>query len=975
MKNISLVALCLVICGVASVGQTLQQPYPFAITDRTKLDTGLVAAPREAAGSRGRVVLSADGHLGFADGSRLRIAGTNLQWSALWPDSAQAISMAARFQALGINCVNLSTFDITWWAGGSILADGPTTLGNGLSASQMKKLDWFLHQLRQHGVYYVFTFHSAWQPRSGDGVRQPDSLGWGSRMPLIFDPVVQQQHRGIMRLLLSHVNPHTGLAYKDDPALAYVVAAEDASLIAYWLYSGDIVRPNGTNTVNTGTQHLALVDSLWHGWLRTSKGYTTDAAIENAWKVVPPSTDNLLRNPGFEDPFSSAWQLSVNTNQGAQAILQLSDADKVEGTSSARVRIGTLDEGRIAYGIFLYQRLSQLRRLGRYTVSFYAKTTKQRGTRTAQAYVYNGTFPYDWYGLNETFTLSSDWKKYTFTFASRASDETTANFALFMGSDSGDVFVDDVQLREVPMPGLANGERLTTGTIRRSLVNDASVSPARMRDNSQFYHEQLTAFYARVHAFVRDTLRSTVLLCPSRRITSYWELTAAPQYDVYGASDWRNTPASMLTEPYGGTVYAAAQVRPKGKAFVMHHTSIAHPRPYATDLTMLFPAYAGVQDWDGVFFSSWSDNAVAGSDKIDSNSYWHIYDKPQILALLPIASALVRTGAVAPTAKELLIDNTREVIDQPSLHITNAFSLSMSADGRIPLFRRTAMNLPFAATESVLPHRDISALSDQVDVSALDAENEQVFWNAADATFRVVSPRVVMVGGGGVGRIATLPSMIIEQTTAGSPPVVGVASLTSEPITSSPRSLLVVSTRALNTGTVFDESNGNGTFTTWGKAPLLMEGVGMRMSITAPLFDTLRIQPLNASGVAQGAATIVEPRNGGRFTFSVQPNVAQTPWYRLEFSRATTSVNDDAVSASLRIAPQPSTDGQLHIGASEHVVAIDVLDINGAIVRERVTVMPDVLSVSIGDLASGVYIVRAHLRDATIATRTAVVIR
>ena len=974
MKNAYLVVLCMIAFGTVATAQVLQQPYPFAITDRTKLDTGLIATPREVAGARGRVVLTPDGHLGFADGSRLRIAGTNLQWSALWPDSAQAIAMAARFQALGISCVNLSTFDITWWAGGSILADGPTTLGNGLSASQMKKLDWFLHQLRQHGVYYVFTFHSAWQPRSGDGVRQPDSLGWGSRMPLIFDPAVQQQHRGIMRLLLSHVNPHTGLAYKDDPALAYIVAAEDASLMAYWLYSGDIVRPNDAYTANTGSQHYALVDSLWHGWLRT-KGYASDAALEAAWRVVPPSTENVLRNPGFEDPFSSAWQLSVNTNQGAQAILQLSDADKVEGTSSARVRIGTLDEGRISYGIQLYQRVTQLRRMGRYSVSFYAKTTKQRGSRTAQVYVYNGTFPYDWFGLNETFTLTSEWKKYTFTFASLASDETTANFSILMGADTGDVFLDDIQLREMSVPGLAQGERLASGNIRRSLVSDASVSPVRMRDNSQFYHEQLTDFYARVHSFVRDSLRSSVLLCPSRRMTSYWELTAAPQYDVFGASDWRNTPASMLNEAYGGTVYAAAQVRPKGKAFVMHHTSIAHPRPYATDLAMLFPAYAGVQDWDGVFFSSWSDYAVAGSDKIDSNSYWHIYDKPQILALLPIASALIRTGAVAPTVKELLIDNTREVIDQPSLHVTNAFSLSIGTDGRIPLFRRTAMNLPFATTESVLPQRDISALSDQVDVSALDAENEQVYWNAANATFRIESPRVVMVGGGGVGRIATLPSMIIEQTTAGSPPVVGVASLTSEPITTSPRSLLVVSTRALNTGTVFDESNGNGTFTTWGKTPLLMEGVGMRMSITAPLFDTLRVQPLNASGVAQGAATIVEPRSGGRFTFNVQPSIAQTPWYRLEFSRATTSVNDAIAGASLRIAPQPSTDGQLHVGTSENVVAVDVLDINGAVVRERTPVMSDVQTVAITDLPAGIYIVRAHLRDASIATRTAVVIR
>jgi hypothetical protein len=930
--------------------------------------------PLEEAGARGRVVLTSDGHLGFADGSRLRIAGTNLQWSALWPDSAQAIAMAARFRALGINCVNLSTFDVASWSGGSILADGPTTLGGGLSPTQMKKLDWFLYQLRRHGVYYVFTFHNAWQPRGGDGVRQPDSLGWGSRMPLIFDPVVQNIHRGIMRLLLSHVNQYSGVAYKDDPALAYVIAAEDISLIAYWLYSGDIVRPNGAFANYTGSQHVALIDSLWHGWLR-GKGYTTNAALDAAWRVVPANTENQLRNPGFEDPFSSAWQLSVNTAQGAQAILQLSDGDKVEGSTSARVRIGSLDEGRIPYGIFLYQRISSLKRLGRYTLSFSAKTTPERMSRALRMYVYNGTFPFDWYGLDETVSITSQWKSYTFTFSARSSDEATANLAFFMGADSGDVFIDNVQLREVAIPGIAAGESVSSGTIRRSLIGDASISPSRERDNSLFYHERLTALYASIHRMVRDTLNSSVLLCPSRRMASYWELTAAPQYDVYGASDWRNTPNSMLNEAYGGTVYAAAQVRPKGKAFVMHHVSIAHPRPYATDLAMLFPAYAGVQDWDGVYFSSWSDFAVTGSEKIDSNSYWHIYDKPQILALLPVASSMIRTGAVATTPKELLIDNTREVIDQPSLHVTGAFSLSMSADGRIPLFRRVALNLPFAASESVLPHRDISALADQVDVSALDAENEQVFWDAANATFRIVTPRVVMTGGGAAGRITTLPSMIIEQTSQGTPPVVGVASLTSLPITESERSLLVISTRALNTGTVFNEAEGNGTFTTWGQAPLLMEGVGVRMSITAPLFDTLRVQPLDASGMSAGQAAVYLPRTGGRFTVTVEPQVAQTPWYRLEFARTSTSVDEHPAAASLQITPQPSIDGQIQIGMSDRVVALDVLDVNGAVVRERIDVDFAMQTLTIGELPSGVYIVRAYLRDASIATRTAVIVR
>ena len=172
--------------------QPLVSPFAFSIDENVKLDNSLVAVPFEKAGVRGRVKLTTDGHLGFADGSRLRIVGTNLQWSGQWPDSTNAVSMAQRFRALGINCVRFNTFDVSGWAGGSIFADGPTTTGGGLSIDQMKKFDWFTHQLRENGVYYVFTFHSVWLPRVGDGVRQPDSLGWGARVPLLFDAAVQK---------------------------------------------------------------------------------------------------------------------------------------------------------------------------------------------------------------------------------------------------------------------------------------------------------------------------------------------------------------------------------------------------------------------------------------------------------------------------------------------------------------------------------------------------------------------------------------------------------------------------------------------------------------------------------------------------------------------------------------------------------------------------------------------------------------
>ncbi len=972
MKHILLLVAASVLGIVSLRAQALDRPFPFTFPDGAELDTGLVGVPFEKAGARGRVVLTQDGHLGFADGTRLRLAGTGMQWSGMWPDSARAIELARRFRSLGINCVRFSTFDVSWWSGGSILADGPTTLGNGLNPAQMKKFDWFLHQLRENGVYYVFTFHSVWQPRAEDGVRQPDSLGWGARMPLIFDARVQQIHRGIMRLLLEHVNPHTGLAYKDDPALAYVIAAEDASLMAFWLYSGDVVRPNSTFNQNTGTQHIALIDSLWHAWLR-GKGYTTDAALNSAWSAPARSTENLVRNGGFEDPFSATWQVSFNSEGGGQALLQFSDAEKKEGATSGRVRIGSLDASKLSYSLFLYQRLASLRRLGRYEVSFWAKTTPQRGSRTMQVYVYNGTFPFDWYGFDQTLTTTSEWQRFTYTFTARSSDSLTANLAFFLGADSGDVFLDDVQVREVSTPGLIAGESIQSNRVPRSLINNTSISPARSRDNALFYHERLSAMYSTIRRFVRDTVKSSVLLCPSGRMLSFWELSAAPDYDVYTASDWRNTTASMLTETYGGTVYAAAQLRPKGKAFVIGPVSIAHPRPYATDLTTIFPAYAGLQDWDGVFFSTWSDNVRTGADKIDSNSYWHIADKPGILSMLPVATSMIRSGAVSPSVKEIVIDNTREDIEQPRFHVTNAFSLSINSDARMPLFRRVSMNATAAQTESFLPHREISALSDQVDVSALDSETEQIFWNASDATFRVETPRYVLLSGGGSGNIVSMQSLIVEQTTSGAPPAIGIASLTDMPITESPRSLLVVGARAQNTGLVFDQAAG--TFTTWGTAPLLMEGIGMRFTITAPLFDTLRVVPLGHDGLPKRQPIIVDRRAGGRFSFALATGDAATPWYRLEFVRNTTSVAEDGEPAPIDVAPNPVTGPSVSLGVPDGTTTVTIRDVTGAVVGTSTVDHGTIALISTSHLSSGTYVVHAYKGSALVGVSTFSVLR
>lgn len=969
MTRLVLVALVLCVSLVANA-QPLSSPYPFSIDESVRLDTSLIGLPFEKAGSRGRVVLTTDGHLGFADGTRLRIVGTNLHWNGQWPDSTQAVAMAQRFRALGINCIRFSTFDVSWWQGGSILADGPTTAGNGLSAAQMKKLDWFTHQLRENGVYYVFTFHAAWQPRAGDGIRQPDSLGWGARIPLIFDSAVQKIHRSIIGLLLTHTNSFTGVAYKDDPALAYIIAAEDASLLAYWLYTGDVVRPNGTFANNSGSEHIALIDSLWISWLK-KKGYSTDAALNNAWTSIPASTANMIRNGGFEDPFSAAWQLGVNTESGAQALLQYSDAEKKEGASSGRVRINSIGDPVYTYGINLFQRLPELKRLGRYQMTFWAKTTPQRGSRTFLTYVYNGTYPYNAYGLSEEVTITSEWKQFSFSFTSRATDEATANVSFFLGADSGDVFVDDVQFKEIATSGLRTGESIERNSVPRSLALAGDISNARYKDNATFNYEHLRGLFQGVRRFVRDTLKSDVLMCPSTRLTSFFELHAAREYDVFSSTDWRSGANSMLVEQYGGTIYASAQNHVKGKAFVMSNAGTAYPLSYQSELMTVLPAYAGLQDWDGIIFGIFTESPRAGASKADSNSYWNLFDKPNVISLFPLTSAMMRRGDVVPSVKEIVIDNTQEAIDQPRFHVQQAFSLSVSPDARMPLFRRVSMNPEVASTESFLPHRDISALSDQVDIAALDAENEQIFWDATRGTLRVVTSHYISLSGGSVGQITSLPSMIIEQTSGTTAPTLSISSLTTDPIVSSSSSLLAISTRAQNVGTQFNTQTGE--FVTWGNGPMQMEGATMRFTITAPLFDTLKIHPLTSSGASSGVPLIVERKTGGKFTATLNTQQYATPWYRLEFVGQTTNVEESGVNNEIVASPNPSESGTVSMTVTETDSQIRVYNVTGVEVLRHAVAGTNV-SLDVSTLPTGVYVVSV-LNGTSVRGSTTLLIR
>lgn len=894
--------LCLAsLAGLAS-GQPLTNPYVFTMADSVVMDTSLVVGPWD--GADPDRILVKDGHFAHEDGRPFRMVGTTVQYGGCFPDSAAAIAMANRLRALGINVVRFASFDYTGYWPISILADGKTTTENGLHPVSMTRFDWFTYQLRKRGIRYGFSFQSAWVPREADGVRQPDSTGFGARTVVIFDPVVQRIHRDIIRMLLTHVNPYTGLAYKDDAGLAFVMPFEDTQFMAYWAYTRDIVRNNPIGNFSMGLQHQRWIDSCFYSFLK-GKGLSSDAALNAAWTMVPTNTQQQIRNGGFEDPFEQSWTLGVNTTDGAQALLQFSETDKVAGAQCGRIRIGSLGSNPSEGSVYLLQTLLNVERLHRYRVTINARTSAAKGTREVRCILYQNVYPYSSAGVDQHITLTGTWQKFTIDFTASSFEAGSVAMQLQCGGDTGDVYLDEISFTEIGAPGLRPGESLVNGTLRRDVYSDPSVTPARMKWNADFYLTYLTNLFETDRRMVRDTLKCAALLVPSNRLYSRFDHQAAMSYDFFANTDWRSSALSPLSDQYGSSIFNQVQFDYSTKPFVITHASIKHPLPYQHELGIVYPTYAGLHNWDGVFFSIFAQRGVAGAEKVDSNSTWEIFDKPSILTQLPVASNILRRIDIDTSAKVVQVAQAQELFSYPPFHAFIPFSLSVYSDSRMALFRRIEVLTELQDEESIVPHREISALSGNVvDPATLDAENGQTYFDATRNILRTIAPRYISVAGELKSDIVTEKDVIVEQLSGGEHVSVVLNSLTNDAVLESKSNLMVIGSRGQNRGITFDP---NGNIDRWGGGPYEIEGCSMRITLKAPTFDSCRIVPLGPDARATDKGWSVGRSASGKFTIAVNTAQTSTPWYRVEFSNVISSVAG-APDVQFVVAPNPASD-------------------------------------------------------------------
>jgi hypothetical protein len=272
-------------------------PLPDSFSDAALLDLSYLN--ETVAGETGFIRRSDDGAAFVrGDGTPIRFWALN---SYVASDGMPALLDHARFLAKrGVNMVRMH---------GQIPQAGES--GGGIEAideAERDRLWQLVAAMKDEGIYVTFSPyypHLVNAAAAGRWQIPVDSTGLTGM--IYFDPLLQEAYKGWLRQTLVPVNPYTGLALKDDPALAIIQMQNEDSLL-FWTFN-DIAG-----------REAALLGARFGQFL--AEKYGSLAAARDAWGgVEPPGPISDMRDDWETGviALSNIWHLTGDADAGAAA--------------------------------------------------------------------------------------------------------------------------------------------------------------------------------------------------------------------------------------------------------------------------------------------------------------------------------------------------------------------------------------------------------------------------------------------------------------------------------------------------------------------------------------------------------------------------------------------------------------------------------------------------------------------------------
>jgi hypothetical protein len=184
---------------------------------------------------------------------------------------------------------------------------GPIYEGSGphfgrLDTNYISQLDYFVTALKREGIYSALSIYfPLWATLGPENTQFPGYTGKHPFALLYFDADFRRLYRGWWEYLLTHTNTHTGLALRDDPAVAMVELVNEDSLM-FWTFN-----PDAGSGGNIPDAQRARWEKQFGDWLLARYPGRTLATIRSGpWSGRTTPQDNLAAG---RVGFRSLWSL------------------------------------------------------------------------------------------------------------------------------------------------------------------------------------------------------------------------------------------------------------------------------------------------------------------------------------------------------------------------------------------------------------------------------------------------------------------------------------------------------------------------------------------------------------------------------------------------------------------------------------------------------------------------------------------
>ncbi len=637
--------------------------FPFALPpfDSSQTPTDVSWMNDLPAGARGFVSTQGE-HFVDGQGRVLRLWGVNINFAGAFPSKEDAPKIAARLAKFGFNAVRLHHYEgyagqNGIWKAVAIGSSKPK-IPREFDPDQLDRLDFFISELIKHGIYIDLNLHVGRKTTDSEGVQYASTLPEKDKGIDYFDPQLVRLQRDFSRAILTHVNPYTGRALKDEPGVCAIEMTNEDSLLGMWL-EGSLSMPNN---------YAYALNDKWMMWLKAR--YKTDAAFKRAWTEIdaPLQGSDILAFPlptGIANPDAPDARKAVSLNElahlnlalvsGAQGLTSIDPigGPSVDGFVRPGLTANLQTSGSVTWAFQLNRDGLDLQEGQVYTLSFWARADSPR---RISVNLWQDREPHRFEGFTGYADLTVNWEQYSFVFRPVNPDPQHSRISWNFGKDTGTIQLGETNLHVGGKIALPETWSLTHG-VPNLEWKSTPISRAR-RDFAEFLGGVESDSVSQMRDYLRKNLGVKVPIWNTQAQFGGWgglaregdlsdaiDVHAYWKHPSFGGAAWSNTDwkignASMTASAANDPLSAFAFYRVPNKPFVMSEWNSGQPNDFGAETLLMAASYAAWQDWAGVFLFDYHSNGSYNRNFFDG--FFSIDSQPAKMVTAPAAALIFR---------------------------------------------------------------------------------------------------------------------------------------------------------------------------------------------------------------------------------------------------------------------------------------------------------------------------------------------